>query len=291
VVSVGADREPVKTAPFEYRRPLTLEEAVAALGEAGHIARVLAGGQSLIPLMTLRLVRPTLVVDINNLPGLAGIRPTGEGLHIGALTRHQAVETALLPPPFDLLSAAASHVGSVPIRTRGTFGGSIAHADPAAELPLAAIVLDGRLDLRGPEGERSMPIGDFLVGPFRTAAARNEIITRIVVPPAPERARWSFEETNPLKVVAAVVVDTGPDGRCAWARIGLAGIGIVARRCRPAEEGLIGTMLDGSAAASAGAAAAAELHARTGKTHLAHLGGVLVRRAVEALDAEVEGRR
>jgi len=283
----------VKAAPFEYRRPSTLKQAIAALSEAGEGARVLAGGQSLIPLMNLRLVRPRLVVDINGLTDLGGISPAGEGLHIGTLTRHRAVETAVLPPPFDLLSAAASNVGSVPIRTRGTFGGSLAHADPAAELPLAALTLDARIVLRGPEGERVVAAQDFLVGAFRTAAADDEIITGIILPPAPARARWSFDETKPpLKVVAAVVVDTGSDGSCRWARIGLAGIGDVPRRCRQAEDALVGNTLDGAAAEAAAGAASAELQAtQTGRAPLAHVGRILVRRAVERLGPAPEGRR
>jgi carbon-monoxide dehydrogenase medium subunit len=287
-----SDREPVKAAPFEYRRPSTLEQAVAALGQAGPAARVLAGGQSLIPLMHLRLVRPSLIVDINGLTDLDGIRPAGDGLRIGALSRHRAVETAVLAPPFDLLSAAASLVGSVPIRTRGTFGGSLAHADPTAELPLAAVVLDARIVLRGLEGERSIAADDFLVGAFRTAAAYDEIVTGIIFPPAPARARWSFDETHPpVKVVAAVVVDTGSDGSCRWARIGLAGISDAPRRCRQAEDALVGTMLDGAAAEAVAGTAAAELHTRTSHARFAHLGGVLVRRAVERLGSTPEGGR
>lgn len=275
----------MKAAPFEYRRPATLDQAIVALSEAGNGASVLAGGQSLLPLMHLRLVRPRLLVDLNGLPDLDGIRPAEDGLHIGALTRHRTLETAVLPPPFNILSAAAARVGSVPIRTRGTFGGSLAHADPAAELPLIAVTLSASVVLRGPENERAIPAEQFLMGAFETAAADDEIVTGIVLPPAPSRARWSFDETTlPLKVVAAVVVEVESDGRCSWARVGLGGIAAAPRRCQQAEAAMVGSPLDSATADAAAGAAMAELGAtQTVQAHVVHLGGVLVRRAVERL--------
>jgi carbon-monoxide dehydrogenase medium subunit len=184
----------VKPAPFEYSRARTLDEALGWLaGDAE--AKVLAGGQSLVPMMNLRLARPSRVVDINPLAELAGITTTPDGgLRIGALTRHTELLTSpLVRERAPLLAAAAGHVGHRAIRNRGTVGGSLAHADPAAELPAAVLALAATLLTAAPSGRRRIAADDFFVGTFATALAAEEILVEIEVPPQ-RGAAWGFAE-------------------------------------------------------------------------------------------------
>jgi carbon-monoxide dehydrogenase medium subunit len=184
----------VKPAPFEYTRARSLDEALGAL--AGDVeAKVLAGGQSLVPMMNMRLARPSRLIDINPIADLAGVAATPHGgLVIGALTRHTELLTSrLVRERAGLLAVATAHVGHRAIRNRGTLGGSLAHADPAAELPAAVLALAATLVVAGPRGRRQIAADDFFLGPFATALAADEILVEVAVPPQ-RGASWGFAE-------------------------------------------------------------------------------------------------
>ena len=180
----------MKPARFEYHRPASLAETFDLLDRYGDDGRILAGGQSLVPALNMRLATPRAVIDINRLPGLDDIRLSPEGLVIGALTRQEALERSpLVREHAPLLAAAVPHVGHAAIRARGTVGGSLALADPAAELPACAVALDATIRLSSRRGSRSVAAADFFRGIYTTAVEPGEVVTEIVVPPAPGLAR------------------------------------------------------------------------------------------------------
>lgn len=184
----------MKPAPFEYSRPTDLHIALALLMKPG--ARILAGGQSLVPLLNLRLAQPELLVDVNALPGLGEIhvRPDG-GLRLGALVRHtQLLSDSHVAEQAPLLKQAVAHVGHHAVRNRATLGGSLAHADPAAELSAATVALDARFRLVSLHGERWVRARDFFLGPFTTAIAEDEVLTEVIVPGRPDGERAAFFE-------------------------------------------------------------------------------------------------
>jgi carbon-monoxide dehydrogenase medium subunit len=248
----------VKPAPFEYVRARTLDEAVAALDAD---SKILAGGQSLVPMLNMRLVRPARLVDINAVPGLADIRAREDGgVRLGALTRHTAVLTsALVQTRAPLLAEAARHVGHRAIRNRGTLGGSLAHADPAAELPAALLALDARVVAVGAVGRREIPLDEFVVGPLTTALTSDEILVDIDVPSA-EGAGWGFAEVarraGDFALAGVVGVLRGTRGRRVSARLVAFGADERPVRLRSAEA----RVLAGADATAAAAAAAADCH-------------------------------
>jgi aerobic carbon-monoxide dehydrogenase medium subunit len=184
----------VKPAPFAYAKARSVEQAVALLGE-NKDARLLAGGQSLIATLNMRLSAPSLLIDINGIDGLDGIAKTGDTIEIGALTRHAGAERSeVIAQHAPLIARAMPHIGHVAIRNRGTLGGSIAFADPAAELPACLLALDGEFDVSGPKGRRTIKADDFFKGLFETALAPNEMLTAIRVPAAGKDTRTGFAE-------------------------------------------------------------------------------------------------
>jgi carbon-monoxide dehydrogenase medium subunit len=184
----------MKPPPFVYVAPTSLDEAVTALAEHGEDAKVLAGGQSLIPLLSLRLARPTALVDLNGVAELASIDVNGMTA-IGAMTRHRAVErSAEVDRHVPLLAAAIPFIGHAAIRTRGTIGGSLAHADPAAELPAVALALDATFEARSTRGTRTMSAAEFFVGYFTTALEPDEILTQVTFPNAAPGTGVSVQE-------------------------------------------------------------------------------------------------
>ena len=213
----------MKPAPFTYHVAHDVAEAVALLTELGEDAKVLAGGQSLVPMMNLRLARPSALVDITRIPGLDYLRAGPDGLHVGALTRHRTVETAQDPAVlagFGVLQRSARWIGHYPIRSRGTFGGSIAHGDSTAEWCILAVLLGAQIVLAGPGGQRQVGAGDFFEGFFTIAAEPEEVITEVWFPaPAPHAALTEFapRQGDFATVAAAVSVDLGnaaaADGR------------------------------------------------------------------------------
>ena len=242
----------MKPAPFEYVRARTLDEALAALdGDS----KVLAGGQSLVPMLNMRLVRPARLVDINGLPGLDGVRvrPDG-GLAIGALARHTELLTSpLVAERAPLVAAAASHVGHRAIRNRGTVGGSLAHADPAAELPAALLALDASVVIAGRQGRRRMLLDDFFVGVLTTALAPDDIVVEVEIPDA-RGAGWGFAEVarraGDFAIAGVAAIVRGTAGRCTGARLVAIGADDRPVRLRAAE-----TMLGDAAVSPARAAA------------------------------------
>jgi carbon-monoxide dehydrogenase medium subunit len=225
----------VKPAPFAYHRAHSVDEAVALLAELGDEAKILAGGLSLVPMMNFRLARPAFLVDVSRIGELSYLRagPAGgqeSALRVGALTTHRAVETTRDPAVlknFGVLPRSARWIGHYPIRIRGTFGGSIAHADPASEWCLLAILLDARIVLTGPAGQRTVPAAEFFEGYYSTTAGPDEMITELRFPePAPAAALTEFaQRQGDFAVVAAAVSADIADGTCRAGRVVLGGVG------------------------------------------------------------------
>jgi aerobic carbon-monoxide dehydrogenase medium subunit len=207
----------VKPAPFTYHLAHDVAEAVALLTELGEDAKVLAGGQSLVPMMNLRLARPSALVDITRIPGLGYLRPGPDGLHVGALTRHRALETTQDPAVlagFGVLQRSAHWIGHYPIRSRGTFGGSIAHGDSTAEWCILAVLLGAQVILAGPGGQRQVAAGEFFEGFFTTAAGPDEVITEVWFPaPAPRAVLTEFAQRQGDFATVAVAVSVDLGGR------------------------------------------------------------------------------
>jgi carbon-monoxide dehydrogenase medium subunit len=221
----------VKPAPFAYHRAHSVDEAVALLAELGDEAKILAGGLSLVPMMNFRLARPAFLVDVSRIGGLSYLQVDPQSaLRVGALTTHRTVETTRDPAVltnFGVLPRSARWIGHYPIRSRGTFGGSIAHADPASEWCLLAILLDARIVLTGPAGQRTVPAAEFFEGYYSTTAGPDEMITELRFPePAPGAALTEFaQRQGDFAVVAAAVSADIAGGTCRAGRVVLGGVG------------------------------------------------------------------
>jgi carbon-monoxide dehydrogenase medium subunit len=221
----------MKPAPFEYYRPRSLDEALALLAQHGGDAKPLAGGQSLIPAMNFRLATPAVLVDLNALDELAYIKDGDGDLRIGGMTRQRAVErSADIARDAPLLNETMPFIAHPAIRNRGTIGGSLAHADPAAELPAVMLALNARFDLRSQDGSRSVQAADFFTGLFSTALQPGELLTGIAIARAQKRTGYAFQEISRrhgdfalVGVAAAVALDE--QGRCADARLALLSVG------------------------------------------------------------------
>jgi carbon-monoxide dehydrogenase medium subunit/6-hydroxypseudooxynicotine dehydrogenase subunit alpha len=279
----------VKPAPFAYARAASLEDALALLAEGGEDAKPLAGGQSLLPLLAYRLLRPTHLVDLGGIAGLDRVeRRDGGVLVLGPLVTHAALERAGL----GLLSEAAALVGHLPIRARGTLGGSLAHADPAAELPVAALALDATVVLASGDRARALPVGEFLLGPFTTALAPGELVTEVRVPAPPAGAAAAFEElalrAGDFALASAAAVVAG-----GHVRIALGGVAPAPLRAREAErivaEGGLGEEAVAAAADAAARACDPVDDPRASAAYRRELVGVLVARALRRCRAG-EGR-
>jgi CO/xanthine dehydrogenase FAD-binding subunit len=245
----------MKPPAFAYRAPRTLDEALCDLDDAGDDAKVLAGGQSLIPMMNFRLARPSIVIDINRTAGLSELRRESGVLHVGAMTRMSVLERAsVIADCWPVLRDAAGYVGHTAIRNRGTVGGSVAHADPTAELPVVLTALGARMIVRSRAGARTIDAADFFVGRYTTALQANELLVGIEVPPLAPGTRYGFSEYARTAgdfalAGACVVLACDGAGRCTSASIVLLGAGAVPWRAAGAERALIGAALDGSVAA------------------------------------------
>ena len=225
-------------APFAYLRAGSVAQAIELLGEHGdEDPKVLAGGHSLLPMMKLRFARPALVIDIGGLPGLDYIWPAGDEIAIGALTRHVTLETsALLAQAAPLLRHAASAVGDCQVRHRGTIGGSVAHGDPAGDLPAALMALRGTVIAEGPAGRRAIPIDDFYAGYLETALAPDEIVVELRVPRV-DGQPWGFQKFR-RRAIDWAVVGVAYQGDPAGGGIGLVSMGPTTLRARSAEAAL-----------------------------------------------------
>jgi aerobic carbon-monoxide dehydrogenase medium subunit len=221
----------VKPAPFSYHRTRTVPETVALLAELGDGAKILAGGQSLVPMMNFRLARPSALVDITRIPGLDYLQAGPDGLRVGALTRHRTIELCQDPAVLDgfgVLPRSARWIGHYPIRARGTLGGSIAHADPAAEWCLLAALLNARVQLSGPRGQRTVPVSEFFEGFYTTTAGPDEMITEIHFPAPARRAaltEFAQRQGDFAVVAAAVSISLDTDGSCREVGVVLGGVG------------------------------------------------------------------
>ena len=230
----------MKPAAFKYQRANTVEEGIEQLTELGGEAKLLAGGQSLVAMMNFRLVRPSALVDITPIPDLQYLEPDGEGLKVGALTPHRWIEEMEDPDlleDFSVLKEAARWVGHYPIRTLGTFGGSIAHADPSAEWCMLAVLLDAEIVAVGPEGERVIPASDFFQGFFMTALEPDEMVVEVRFPePAPHASIQEFaRRAGDFAIVSAAVSLDVRDKECHSARVVLGGVSDVPLRVPEAE--------------------------------------------------------
>lgn len=239
----------MKPPVFAYFAPRTLDEALARLAEHQPRARVLAGGQSLVPLMNMRVVTPEVLIDINRLAELDYVREEQGHLVVGALTRQQRLVTsAVVQSVCPLLGEAARHVAFPTIRSRGTLGGSLAHAEPGAQLPLALLTLDASVvAARQSGGRRTMPIASFFRGPSETALAADELLIEARIPAAAPTAGCAVHEyrrghTGPPLVAVAAVLDLAGDGTIRLARLGLAGAAEVPLRLGAAEADLVGNV-------------------------------------------------
>ena len=262
----------MKPPPFEYDDPATVDEALALLAEHGDEAKVLAGGQSLVPLLNFRLARPERLVDVNRLEPLVYVRVDDGVLRLGALTRQAAIERSPeVAERVPLLADAIALVGHVQIRNRGTVGGSVAHADPAAELPAALAALEARYHVRSHAGEREIESGEMFVTHLTTALEPDELLAEIEVPLPPPRTGAAFVEFarrhGDFALGGAAVLLTLDDaGTCTRARIGLLAAAPTPVRAYEAEAWLVGVRLDEAAAAEAAARAVADVHP-TGDIH------------------------
>jgi aerobic carbon-monoxide dehydrogenase medium subunit len=280
----------MKPARFEYHAPTSVDEAVALLQRYGGEAKVLAGGQSLVPMLNFRLARPAALVDVNRIPALAYIREDDGTVAFGAVTRQRTIEfSPVVAARLPLLREATRWVGHLPIRSRGTIGGSIAHADPSAEYPAVLTALDGEVVVQSPRGRRTVKAGDLFETYLTTTLASDELLVEVRLPAMPAGAGYAFEEFArrhgdfAIVGIAAMLVSRA-GGRCAAARLATAGAGPVPVRLRAAEEILEADGL-GEAAIEAAAARAAELVEPDSDVHASaeyrrHLTRVLTGRAI-----------
>ncbi|MBX3550958.1 MAG: xanthine dehydrogenase family protein subunit M [Pseudolabrys sp.] len=280
----------MKPAAFDYQAPTTVEEVVALLGRHGGEARLLAGGQTLVPMMNFRLATPAIVVDLNRIPELAYIKNDNDVVRVGAMTRQRAVEFSdIVARDLPVLQAAIRMVGHLPTRSRGTIGGSIANADAAAEIPMVLQALGGEVSVRGPSGERRIAAANLIEDAMITSLAEDEVLTEVRFPKMAPGARFAVEEFSrrhgDFAIAAVTVVLEMDKGVCASARIATAGVSARSRRIAAAEEVLLGRAVDadGIAAAAAAAAEAIEpLDDRNGSAdYRRHLTKVLTSRALQ----------
>jgi CO/xanthine dehydrogenase FAD-binding subunit len=288
----------MKPAPFQYHAPTTLDEALALLHENADSAKLLAGGQSLVPVMNFRLATPTMLIDLNRVSELFYIRTSDFGsfqnfrsLSIGAMTRHRQVERdALVAQHAPLLAETMPFIAHPQIRNRGTIGGSLAHADPAAELPAVMIALDAQFKLRSHNSERIVPARDFFTGLFMTALQPNEMIAEVQIPALPPRAGWAFDEVSRRHgdyalAGCAAFVTLDDKGNCKAARLVLLGMGAQPINAQNATRTLIGQQPTPDAIRAVSEALDAEVDP-TSDMHASadfrrHLAKVLAKRVLE----------
>jgi len=281
----------MKPATFEYVVVDSVMKGVTVLSEARGEAKILAGGQSLVPMLNFRLIRPAILVDINRIRGLAFIEETGNTIRVGALTRHYELEISpVLAKHLPVVASAMTHVAHLAIRNRGTIGGSLSHADPAAELPMMALLLNARLHVVSSKGERTVAALDFFRDALTVDLGEDEIVTEIHLPKLPPNTGWGFEEVArragdfALAAVAATV--TASDGKIEEARIALTGVGPTPVRPHEAEALLRGEKIETKLiervieAVRSVIAPDSDLHASS--DYRRHLAGVLTGRAVSA---------
>jgi carbon-monoxide dehydrogenase medium subunit len=281
----------MKPVAFDYLAADSVEAAISALGRAGGEGKILAGGQSLMPMLNFRLVRPSLLIDINPIGGLAYIEEGDTAISIGALTRHRRLETSpIVATHLPVLAAAMGHVAHLPIRNRGTLGGSLSHADPAAELPMMALLLDAKIKIQSPRGCRVAAARDFFLGSLTTDLREDEILISVEFPKLPPGTGWAFEEVarraGDFALAAVGVTILRSDDSSQRVSIALMGVADTPLRAAEAEALLSGRVLDSRLIDAAAAAIKAsvepnsDLHASG--DYRRHLVATLAGRAIEA---------
>src|SRR5436309_5941969 len=284
----------MKMPPFEYACPTTLSEAVALLA-AREDAKPLAGGQSLVPMLAFRLAQPALLVDLRKIADLREIEISADGVRLGAMVRWRDIlDDRRLATAHPLLQAAVAEVAHYQIRNRGTVGGSIAHADPAAEMPGIAVTCEAEINVRGRSGARVIKAADFFQGALTTALAADEIIVDVRLPPWPARRRWGFQEFARRRgdfalAAAAVFYDEDDSGKARNVHVGAVGVGDTPVRLRAVEAVLEGHSIDEDTIAQADAAAASAVHPHDdihgSAAYRRALTGTMVERALRAARA------
>lgn len=281
----------MKLPPLEYACPTSLSEAVALLAAHDGDAKPIAGGQSLMPMLAFRLASPRLLVDLRKLPELREIGISSDGVRLGAMVRWRDIEDdARLATAHPLLQAAVAHVAHYQIRNRGTVGGSIAHADPAAEMPGIAVTCDAEIAVTGQSGSRAIPAASFFLGALTTALAADEIITEVRLPAWPSNRRWGFKEFARRRgdfamAAAALFYDQDAGGRAVNAHVGIIGVGDRPRRLPEVEAVLNGSTLDEATIARAAAVTSASVDAQedihASAPYRRALAGTMVERALK----------
>jgi CO/xanthine dehydrogenase FAD-binding subunit len=291
----------MKPPPFEYFAPTSVDDVLALLRDHGEAAKVLAGGQSLVPLMNFRLARPRYLIDLNCIPELAFIREEDSGLVIGAMTRQRAVErSALVRSRCPLLAEAMPLIGHHQIRNRGTIGGSLAHADPAAELPAVVMALGGELLVQSVDGQRVLRPEQFFVTYLSTALAPTELLVEVRLPAQRPRTGWAFLEVSRrhgdfalVGVAALMALDEG--GVCTHAALALTGVGPTPVLAEAAAQGLVGSRPTPEVFEAAGRKVSAglepdsDIHASA--AYRQHLAEVLTRRALARALGRAQGEQ
>lgn len=255
----------MKLPDFDYAAPASLSEAVALLAAGDGAARPLSGGQSFLPVMAFRLAEPALLVDLRKIPDLRGVEVSASGVRIGAMTRWRDIlDSAALKEAAPLLPEAIEHVAHYQVRNRGTIGGSLAHADPAAEMPAVALALDAVIEVVGSKGKRDVAAGDLFTGPLMTSLAHDEIIVAVRLPAWPKGRAYAFEEFARRRgdfALAGVAVryDVDAQGRAKDVRVSALSVADTPIRLKKAEAALEGHAVNAVAIAAASAAASAEV--------------------------------
>ena len=280
----------MKLPRFEYHSPDTIDEVLSLLAEHGDEAKVMAGGQSLVPLLAMRLARPTQVVDINRVGGLSAIDQQNGGISFGALVREREAERSpTVREQLPLLAEALPYIGHAAIRTRGTIGGTVAHADASAEIPCVLAALDGSVVARSARGERTFAAADFFQGHFTTALDDDECVVEVRIPAADPAAGYAFQEVarrhgDFALVGVAAMLALGADGRITDSRIALMGVADVPHRARAAEAELVGAEPTAETLAAVAQTATADLTPGSdihgSAAYRRHLAAVTVRRTL-----------
>ncbi|MBV9457132.1 MAG: xanthine dehydrogenase family protein subunit M [Bradyrhizobium sp.] len=279
----------MKPASFDYFPAPDVDSAVRALASANGDAKLLAGGQSLVPMLNFRLLRPSLLVDINGIPDLSYVREDGDAIRIGATTRHRELkDSSVVAAELPVLREAMHHVAHLAIRNRGTIGGSLSHADPAAELPMMSLLLDASFEIASSKGRRTIRAAEFFVGALTSALEEDDMLVEVHVPKLPVGTGWSFQEiarrSGDFAMACVAVVLTRRDNATRDVRIALTGIAQTPLRAKGAESILEGKPLtdEGVGAAVAAIRAAVEpntdLHASA--DYRRHAIGILADRAI-----------
>jgi carbon-monoxide dehydrogenase medium subunit len=277
--------ERVKPAPFAYAKARSVEDAVALLAQHGDDAKLLAGGQSLIATLNMRLSAPKLLIDLNGVDGISGVDVIDGEVHIGAMTRHTDIERSdLIAHYAPLIAAAVPHIAHPAIRNRGTIGGSIAFADPAAELPACLLALGGSLEVAGPKGRRTIAADEFFKGLYETALTPDEVLTKIRLPAATSGLRVGFAELSrrhgDYAIVGLAATAQAAGDKLTNVRLAFFGVDITPVRAKGAEDALAAGDIDKAAAALASDLDPLDDVQETGAVKR-HLAGVLLRRVAK----------